>query len=253
MIERASRAETLARGSEAARDPLQFIAAVLHAQSEAARQIESLELSGVLARDVTRVLPAMRAILHTIGDRAPEQVANDARVRREEPEEVAISRLAVYWSGDTSAREDYISRALLQPYVETLRARQASPDRLHRRGHCPFCGGAPIVSARRAMPDAESGIRMLVCSLCANEWNFNRVCCPSCFEESPEKLPVFTSDLHANVRIEACETCRRYVKSIDLTKDARPVPAIDDLVSISMDLWAVDEGYTRIEVGLAGV
>lgn len=253
LIERASRAETLARQSEAARDPLEFIGAVLRAQAEAAHQLESVEFSGVLARDVTRLLPAMRVVLHTIGDRAPEQLANEARTRRDEPEEVAISRLAVYWSGDISAREDYISRALLQPYVEVLRTRNASPDRLHRRGHCPFCGGAPIVSARRSMPDADSGFRMLVCSLCANEWSFNRGCCPACFEESPDKLPVYSSDAHPNVRIEACETCHRYVKSIDLTKDARPVPAVDDLVSIAMDLWAMEEGLTRIEVGLAGV
>jgi formate dehydrogenase maturation protein FdhE len=43
------------------------------------------------------------------------------------------------------------------------------------------------------------------------------------------------------------------VKSIDLTLDARPIPQIDDLVSLSMDLWAADEGYTRIEPGLAGI
>jgi FdhE protein len=142
---------------------------------------------------------------------------------------------------------------MLQPYVEVLRARNQSPDRVHRRGACPFCGGAPIVSARRSMPDAESGFRVLFCGLCVNEWNFNRVCCASCFEENPEKLPVFTSDLHPSVRIEACETCRRYLKSLDMTKDARPIPVVDDLVSISMDLWAVDEGYTRIEVGFAGL
>jgi formate dehydrogenase maturation protein FdhE len=43
------------------------------------------------------------------------------------------------------------------------------------------------------------------------------------------------------------------VKSIDLTKDARPVPEIDELLSLSMDLWAMDEGFTRIEPGLAGI
>jgi formate dehydrogenase maturation protein FdhE len=35
--------------------------------------------------------------------------------------------------------------------------------------------------------------------------------------------------------------------------DARPIAEIDDLVSLSMDLWALDEGLTRIEPGLAGV
>jgi FdhE protein len=64
---------------------------------------------------------------------------------------------------------------------------------------------------------------------------------------------VFQNDLHKAVRLETCETCRRYVKSIDLTLDARPIPAVDDLVSLSMDLWATEEGYIRIEPGMAGI
>jgi FdhE protein len=59
--------------------------------------------------------------------------------------------------------------------------------------------------------------------------------------------------VHKNVRIEACETCRRYVKSLDLTLDARPLPEVDDLVSLAMDLWASEEGWTRLEPGWAGI
>jgi formate dehydrogenase maturation protein FdhE len=43
------------------------------------------------------------------------------------------------------------------------------------------------------------------------------------------------------------------VKSIDLTVDARRIPEIDELVSLSLDLWAVEQGYQRIEPGLAGL
>jgi FdhE protein len=67
------------------------------------------------------------------------------------------------------------------------------------------------------------------------------------------KLPSFQSATHPVARIEACETCRGYVKSIDLTVDGRAIPEVDDLVSLSMDLWAAGEGFTRIEPGLAGV
>jgi len=28
---------------------------------------------------------------------------------------------------------------------------------------------------------------------------------------------------------------------------------VDDLVSLSMDLWAVEQGFTRIEPGLVGL
>jgi formate dehydrogenase maturation protein FdhE len=51
------------------------------------------------------------------------------------------------------------------------------------------------------------------------------------------------------VRIEACETCRRYLKSIDLTKDARAIRRVDDLLPLSVDLWAQEEAYARLEAG----
>ena len=94
---------------------------------------------------------------------------------------------------------------------------------------------------------------MLGCSLCGTEWLFERILCPSCFEEDPRKLPSFRDEAHPTIRIEACETCSRYVKSLDLSEDARPIPEVDDLVSIAMDLWAAEQGFTRIEPGLAGI
>jgi FdhE protein len=64
---------------------------------------------------------------------------------------------------------------------------------------------------------------------------------------------MFQSDRHAAVRLETCETCRAYTKSIDLTQDARAIPEVDDLASLSMDLWAAEQGYTRVEPSLAGL
>ncbi|HEX7137442.1 MAG TPA: formate dehydrogenase accessory protein FdhE [Vicinamibacterales bacterium] len=141
----------------------------------------------------------------------------------------------------------------MQPYAAVLRERNIAPDRLHTRAHCPFCGGAAWISILKPSSDSESGFRHLGCALCGLEWTFNRISCPACGEEDPHKLPVFQNDVHTAVRLETCETCRRYVKSIDLTIDARPIPAVDDLVSLSMDLWAAEEGYTRIEPGMAGI
>jgi FdhE protein len=137
--------------------------------------------------------------------------------------------------------------------METLRAANRAPSRVHRQGHCPFCGGSPFVAARREGSEMEGARRMLVCSLCGGEWLLGRILCPACFEEDPRKLPIFQSDRYPAVRIETCDTCRRYVKSIDLSLDARPIPEVDDVVSLSMDLWATEQGYTRIHPGWAGI
>ena len=95
--------------------------------------------------------------------------------------------------------------------------------------------------------------RSLVCALCGTEWPFPRIRCAACREADPVKLPSFQTEAHPSVRIEACETCRHYVKSLDLTLDARPLPEVDDLVSLTMDLWAIEEGWTRLEPGWAGI
>ena len=141
----------------------------------------------------------------------------------------------------------------MRPYVEVLAKLGITPDRPLRTGYCPFCGGAPWVAARRSGAEADGASRFLDCALCGGEWPIARILCPSCSEENPERLPSFRSDTHPAVRIEACETCRRYVKSIDLTLEGRAIPEVDDLVSLGMDLWAAREGFDRIEPGLAGV
>jgi len=250
--QRGARAALLASSADAVHEPLAFAASLCNAQAKVATALAVLPpLTGRLGEDLAEILPLLHGVLHACAEHGPEELAVEADKRLHDDTETARTRLLVYWAGD--APGDYLARAMLQPYAETLRAKNASPDRAHAAGHCPFCGGAAWMSVRRPASDAEAGFRYLVCALCGLEWSFNRGRCPSCSEEEPAKLPNFQSDAYPLVRIEACETCRRYVKSIDLTKDARPVAPIDDLLSVSMDLWAVDEGYARIEPGLAGI
>lgn len=210
-------------------------------------------LSGHLDVDADLLLGPASSLLRYAAEEGPQTLAADARARQEDLPSTRRARLLEYWSGDRPATEDYLSRAILRPYVEVLRLAAITPDRIHRRGRCPFCGGSPWVGARRDGSAMEGARRMLCCALCGGEWLFERILCPSCFEENPDRLPSFSSDAHPSVRIEACETCQRYVKTLDLSQDARPIPEVDDLVSVAMDLWALDQGFTRLEPGLAGL
>ncbi|HWZ85257.1 MAG TPA: formate dehydrogenase accessory protein FdhE [Thermoanaerobaculia bacterium] len=254
---RAARADLLARGAAAAQDPLRFAAGLYRVQGRLAQDLEQAHgdepLSGSLEADLDRLLGRIGSVLRYAAEEGPEDLAGQARARQQDLPATARTRLLVAWAGDRPASEDYLSRAILRPYAETLRHVGKPPDRIHRRGQCPFCGGPPWIGARRDAGEMEGAHRHLGCALCGLEWPFQRIVCPSCFEEDPYKLPVFRSDPHPTVRVEACETCRRYVKSIDLSEDARPIPEVDDLVSWSMDLWAAEQGWTRIEPGLAGL
>jgi FdhE protein len=254
---RAARAEALARESEAAAEPLRFAAGLYRAQARAAAAIDSAHaaepLTGRLDGDAEGLSGHAASILRYAAEEGPRALSEEARKRQEDLPSTARSRLLVYWAGDRSSSEDYLSRAILRPYVEFLRSVNLAPDRIHRQGRCPFCGGAPWIAVRREGSAEEGARRLLGCALCGFEWRVNRIVCPSCFQEDPNHLPSFQNDRHPSVRIEACETCRRYVKSLDLSLDARPIPEVDDLVSLAMDLWAVEQGYTRVEPGLAGL
>jgi formate dehydrogenase maturation protein FdhE len=254
---RAARAEALARDSPAAAEPLRFAAGLYRAQGRVAAELDAAHsedpFTGHADRDADRIREKAEPVVRFAADSGPERLSGEARARLEDSAATARTRLLVYWSGDRGAGEDYLSRAILRPYVELLRALNRPPDRIHRNGRCPFCGGGPWVAARREGSLMEGARRQLACALCGVEWPFGRILCPSCLEQDPVKLPSFTSQTHPTVRIEACETCRRYVKSLDLSEDARPIPEVDDLVSLSMDLWAREQGYERIEPGIAGL
>jgi FdhE protein len=113
---------------------------------------------------------------------------------------------------------------------------------------CPFCGERPVAAVLR--PEGEGGKRYLLCSLCLTEWEFRRMLCPNCGEENHEKLPVYTTKELPHVRVEACDSCRHYLKAIDLTVDGLAVPEVDEIAAIALDLWAAENGYTKLAPNL---
>jgi FdhE protein len=122
---------------------------------------------------------------------------------------------------------------------------------------CPACGGLPQVSVIRE----ESGEfmagspRYLVCGRCALWWGFARATCPSCGEDDSRRLGAFSPEGERWVRIDACDTCRSYVKTFDLREPGGRdvVPLVDDVASLTLDVWAHEQGLRRSGVSLAGV
>ncbi|MFL5246441.1 MAG: formate dehydrogenase accessory protein FdhE [Myxococcales bacterium] len=247
---RAERAEMLAPGAPSAEAPLLFAKGLFRAQAEMARALRSVspKLEEMLEPLLRAAVPVLRH-----AESGPEALAEAARSRLDDDPGTARSRLRIYWDGGLEARDDYLSRAILQPWVRILAAEKRAPERPTRKGACPFCSGLPWMATRRGEADLQGGQRNLCCALCGGEWEFMRIKCPNCGEEDPHKLPNFHDEARKAVRIETCETCKRYVKSIDLSVDARPIADVDDLVTLALDLWADEQGYTRIEPGLAGI
>lgn len=263
---RATRADALVSTHPAASEPLRFAAALYRAQAELSAAVVAAHRLGRLRGQLESDLPAFTEgagrgpafipLLQLAVAIGPPGLAAEARAHLEETPTQALLWMRSFWDGASEPSERrYLSRALLRPYVEVLRCLGLPPDRVARRdreGACPFCGGPPWIATRRSEGEAGA-VRLLGCALCGEDWAFGRIRCPGCLEDDPEKLPGFGSDSRPGVRIEACETCGAYVKSLDLTLDARAVPEVDDLRSLEMDLWAQEQGYLRLEPGLAGL
>jgi len=150
-------------------------------------------------------------------------------------------------AGDESSDEGFRSftaLAILQPYAEYLALRADMPAREVRRPICPFCGSRPLPGVLR--PEGEGAKRSLICSFCFTEWDYLRIACPACEESRDEKMCVYTAAKFELVRVEACETCKTYVKTVDLTKNGLAIPEVDELAASPLSLWADDQGYMKI-------
>jgi len=177
-------------------------------------------------------------------------------VAREGPDalaQVAEALLAtpVRWSEAVQApatpAESFFPRVIQQANQEAL-ARRNSVLRDSVQPICPFCGSKPLVAILR--PEGEGGKRSLLCGVCFTEWDFRRLFCPNCGEEDKDKLPVYTAQEFPHIRVEACDSCRVYIKSVDLTRNGLAVPEVDELASIALDLWAAENGYTKLQTNL---
>jgi len=257
--QRAARAEALADAPSSGREPLRFAAGLFRAQGQAAAGVLELHgrapLSGTLDQDLSRVEAPLRSVLRFLSESGPVALRESAAARVAEPLDLFSARLRIAWTGGPEERQDFLSHAVLRAYAEALVHAGMTLDRPREpgSGRCPACGAPPSISFRRELPGSDGAARFLGCGLCGTEWQTNRIRCPGCGETDPDRLPGWQSETHPAARVEACETCYRYVKSVDLGVDARAVPEVDELRSLSLDLWAIDQGYVRLEPGLAGL
>ncbi len=54
-------------------------------------------------------------------------------------------------------------------------------------------------------------------------------------------------------RVDACDTCQTYLKSIDLTKDGHAIPMVDEIATVALNIWADERDYVKLETNLLGM
>ena len=165
--------------------------------------------------------------------------------------------VAKWLAGEAQAPVDqYLGRAAAAPVLEALGAAagEACSGGPAERG-CPRCGGLPQLSyLADAGETLVSGPRMLLCCRCGESWVHQRMTCPGCGEQATSKLPIFAdAERFPHLRADACESCRTYVITIDLRKEAGAVPVVDELVALPLDLYVQARGFAKVVPNLMAI
>ncbi len=206
--------------------------------------------------DLTVLLPHFRGFLSVTERHGPPALVESARQVSLLPSDSWIASLEAYWAHagrydqQVGALAQFIPRAFLQPYAEFRAWQMPRAPVVVTPRVCLLCGSRPLLGLLR--PEGDGGKRFLVCSFCLQEWEFRRILCPTCGEEAENELPVYVAEQFPHIRVEACDTCKFYLRTIDLTKDGHAIPLIDDLAAIPLSLWAHERGYSRLQPNLLG-
>jgi hypothetical protein len=265
------RAEALRARHPFAAELLRLYLALLPVQQDAwSSARENPPPAGELPRWATaRVLPAVVDASVAAG---PPALGDAARSRRADG--VVEHALAAWLAGaELHPVDRYLARACLGPVLEALgewAGVACARERDHERGErCPCCGGLPQLSW--LAPSGESlvsGPRNLLCARCGTSWSCSRSVCPACGETKKRRLSIYAErwagpvsgnakrdgddPVFPQLRIAGCSTCNRYLIEVDMARDARALPEVDELAALPLDLYAADQGLTKVTPNLMG-
>jgi FdhE protein len=158
-----------------------------------------------------------------------------------------------YWQNPSDIQ--FFAKAAIQPYalaIADLGIKPVGRTVYPRENRCRICFGKPQLTFLEAT-EQEGSMRKMQCATCLSSWEFRRVVCANCLEENPRQLGYFSAPDLAHVRVETCETCKYYIKGIDVSVLGLAVPLVDEVAAAPLDIWARDQGYTKIELNLVGL
>jgi FdhE protein len=255
---RIERAEELAVQRPFAGELLEFYVRLVRFQDDLRQQIEialpkPASIDTALGEaELSELGARFASFLSMVEAHGPDLSAAASRELRACAPEFWRELLISSWaSGESREAAGLLAQAFLQPYAELLRARVSVRPLHGAYAVCSYCNRKPVVGVLRQK--SEGAARWLVCSFCSNEWEFRRLVCPACGEENDRKLPVYTASNFDYIRVECCESCKTYLKTVDLTTNGLAEPVVDEIASVPVDLWARDRGYAKLQTNILGL
>jgi formate dehydrogenase maturation protein FdhE len=272
---RRCRARELSERWPFAAEVLQFYARLLDVQEAAHDEALGMEPAAAVAFAAERIVPRIVEVSATDG---PSVLQRGVLERFDTMDFGAAIR--AWLQGDPLGSVDrFLARAATAPLLAALGSRAEEVCTGPRDDlHCPTCGGLPqFAYVAEGDENLVTPHRFLECSRCTRSWAFARITCAGCGEDDSEKLLHFSEigaleaessgrtvrgadpdagprpDVVAekqpvlpHVSIDGCTTCSHYVLSIDLRRDPRAVPVVDELAALPLYLYASERGLSKI-------
>jgi len=255
--QRIQRAETLAARHAFAAEMLAFYIKIAHFQESLFQRLQRAAENKVSVSgppELPELLSSFGPYLSLVAEQGPERVAVVAHDLKNSGKNSWQEWLNECWSAveqPSAEPREFLALAFLQPYAEFVRSRVPLQLDGYTHSLCPFCSRKPGMGILRQQGDG--GRRSLLCAFCLTEWEFRRILCPGCGEEDHKRLPVYTAEEFGYIRVECCDSCKTYIKSVDLGKAGLAEPLVDEIASVPLDLWSQEHGYAKLHPNLLGM
>ncbi len=106
------------------------------------------------------------------------------------------------------------------------------------KGYCPVCGSCPGMALL-----GTDGERWLCCGFCWHKWSANRIFCPFCENTDSQALHYFFSESEKGYRVDVCDKCRKYIKTVDTRVVGHPIyPPLEQVSTLHLDMMAREKG-----------
>jgi len=202
----------------------------------------SVKLFQTLCQIGKEATPHMAEQIKKIEDAIDHKRMDLRKLLKEGVKEQEIEQVAEESELDTTVLS-FLIRCSTQPSIEAgveqLRS-DLRPD-MWLKGYCPVCGSLPFLSLLKE----EVGKRYLLCSYCRYQWRIDRLFCPFCNNKEQGSLHYFHGEGEEIYRMDLCNQCHQYIKTIDLRQMGESDPLLEDLATLHLDILAVQKGYKR--------
>jgi FdhE protein len=184
----------------------------------------------------------MRINIQAMEEALAINALNLREILRKHSDESYLNAIAKEFDIDIAVLK-FLIHTSIQPSVE------ANVEKLKDRvdlknwlkGYCPVCGSSPLMSGLRG-----EGQRYFLCSFCGFLWPGERIKCPFCENRNQKKLHYFYEEGCEAYRVDLCDNCKQYVKTVDARKlGYEPDLNLEDITTVHLDILASQKGFKR--------